>query len=223
MLDVGENLLDHTARRFHTTGRPPLSDTKEADREALRDWIRQGISHHPTVKSATGLASHLGIATTTITKFLNDPGYKHTPSTPTIALLEREFGSRAPRSAGFEEGPATFQRIEGVEIDVGKLPKSLQAAIKALGAERKTLEVWRIDTDLLDSYGFHPGDLVMIDPHEYVKAGDAVLAITETRRPLFRILQKPFLVAKSEPPIVVDDRTTILKGKIVGRLTWPIS
>jgi hypothetical protein len=223
MLGVEEIPLEHTARRFHATGRLALTDTKEADREALREWIRNGIANHPTVKSATGLASHLGIATTTLTKFLNDPKYKHTPSTPTIALLEREFGSRAPRVAGFEEVQAPSRRSEGAEVDLAKMPKPLQAAIKALAAERRGLEVWRIETDLLDAYGYHPGDLVMIDPNEYVKAGDAVLAIAEGRRPLFRILQKPYLVAKSEPPALVDDRTVIVKGKIVGRLTWPLS
>lgn len=198
-----------------------MSDTKDADREALREWIRGGIAMHPTVKSATGLAEHIGVATTTLTKFLNDPKYKHTPSTPTIAALEKAFGSRAPRVSGFEES-APQPLAEGAEVDVAKLPKALQTAIKALQADRRGLEVWRLETDLLDEWGYHRGDFVMIDPNAYVYAGEPVLAISNATTPMFRILQKPWLVIGDLMPVAVDDRTVILKGKLVGRMTWPV-
>ncbi|WNV10121.1 helix-turn-helix transcriptional regulator [Tardiphaga sp. 709] len=204
-----------------------MTDATDTDREALRVWIREGLARKGI--KPTRLAREIDTATTTITKFLNDPFYKFTPSTPVIAKLERYFGAKAPR--GVEDGgllPAGD--IEGSELDVSQLSGGLQAAIKGLIGSRRGVEVWELRSRALADAGYHPGDILLIDTHEAVNAGEAVLATVVdaqdgTRRPLFRLYQKPYLVAANtapefRDPLPVDDRYVIVRGLILGRISW---
>lgn len=196
------------------------NEIKEADREVLRDWIRQGIARSKEFKSPTGLARKVGVATSTITNFLNKPDYKFTPNTTTITAIEKALKSRAPKIAGFEEEPAPYMP-EAEEIDVSTLPKGLQGAIRALQAETKGLEVWLLHSDHLAArWKYNPGDYVLVDTMSYIYAGELVLAIKDASIPLFRVYHKPWLVSDQDEPLGVDDRRVIVKGKPVGRITW---
>lgn len=226
MLDVGENNLDHTVRRIKATGDARLTDATEADRTALQAWIREQLNKKGI--SATRLAREIETATTTITKFLNDPDYKFTPSTPVIAKLERYFNSPAPRSADFPE-PIEMAETEGKRLNTGDLPQALQNAILALKAGRDSVEEWQILGQPLTNVGYHPGDIVLVDKAEYARAGEPVLAMVTAedgrRRPVFRLYQKPYLVAASGAtaylaPLPVDDKTVIVIGPILGKIGW---
>ncbi len=227
MLDVGENPTSHTHRRVFATGDASLTDVTEADRNALRAWIRAGIAQKGV--SPTGLAKKIEVATTTITKFLNDPDYAFTPSTPVIAKMERFFGSKAPRAAEMP-GQMPAADIEGTEREAAKLPEPLKSAVRALAAGRRGIEIWELHTDALKDDGYYPGDILLIDPHAHIMAGENVLASVMdadngARRPIFRQYQKPFLVAANaaprfRTPIEVDDRYVIVKGLILGRISW---
>lgn len=204
-----------------------MADATEEDREALRSWIRDGMERKGI--KPTRLARETDVATTTITKFLNDPDYKFTPSTPIIGKLERYFGTKAPRIAD-TPGVAPPADIEGSQLDLAKLPQALQQALKALIGARRSVEIWELRSEALEDEGYHPGDILLVDPHESIFAGDPVLAtIVDTqdgsRRPVFRIYEKPYLVAANasaqfRAPLPVDDRYVLVKGLILGRISW---
>jgi hypothetical protein len=237
MLSVGEISRRHTIRRFITTERidvpatkPPPSETPVAAsaaledyRDALRQWITEGVARTKDVKSPSGLARKSGVAVSTVTNFLNDPDYTYTLTLRTLTALERVIKSPAPRPpAGFEESmEEPPPEPEAEQVDLSSLPKGLQGAIRELQAETKGLEVWRLLTYSLTKWGYHFGDYVLIDTQGHVNANDLAFAIKDATTPLFRVYHKPWLVNDEDEPLLVDDRKVILKGKPVGRISWP--
>lgn len=224
MLAAVENNLNHTtARRFGSTGKTHLIDATNDDRAALQAWLRAELDRKGV--SPTRAAKDNELATTTITKFLNDPAYKFTLSTPNIRKLERYFGSAAPTSVVYVE-PAPSEMAEGKRIDIEALPASLKNAIIALREGRKTVEEWQILGPSMMDAGYYPGDIVLVDKAEYARAGEPVLAMSmaeEGHRPVFRLYEKPYLVAAtSQPgyrtPLLVDDKNVIVVGPILGKL-----
>lgn len=226
MLGVEENSAGHTSRRIDATGNTRLTDATSEDRAALQAWIREGMEKKGI--TPTRLAREIETATTTITKFLNDPNYKFTPSTPVISKLERFFGSPAPRTADFSE-PMPVEEAEGARLDTNNLPEALQNAILALKVGRNNVEEWRILGQSLTNLGFYPGDIVLVDSGEYARAGEPVLAMTiaedGSRRPVFRLNEKPFLMPSSSSPayrtpLLIDDKAVIVVGPILGKISW---
>lgn len=223
MLDAVGNLQTHTSRSNYASGARRVADTRDEDRDALRDWISENLREHGL--SSTKAAKAAGMATSTLTKFLkNDPDYTFTPTTTSVAKLERLFDRQAPRSA---QGSAMLPQIEAVLVDMPSLPTSRQeAALAALAASRKGIEVWRIIGTALQAAGVLPGDTLLVDLHEQPMAGDIVCAEIHdrgSRRTVFRLFEKPYLVAASfdpthRQPIVVDDRNVIVRGVVTERL-----
>lgn len=220
MLDAVGIQQAHTSRSFHATGALRLTDTTEQDRDALRAWLRQNLAQSGV--TPTKAAKEIGVATTTLTKFLNDPDYAFTPSTPVVSKLERFFGRAAPRSSGGVLRPM----IEAMQIDPQELPAPQKAALLALAAGRKSIEAWTMSGTALQAAGVLPGDVLLVDLNEPARAGDIVCAeLFESglRRIVFRIFEKPYLVAPSlEPrswmPLVVDDRNVIVRGVVTDRI-----
>lgn len=201
-----------------------MAETRDEDRDALRSWISENLREHEL--SATKAAKAAGMATSTLTKFLkNDPDYTFTPTTTSVAKLERLFGRAAPRSA---QGSVVLPQIEAAMVSMPKLPTSRQeAALAALAASRKGVEVWRIMGDALQAAGVMVGDVLVVDLNEPPMAGDIVCAEIHdrgSRRTVFRLYEKPYLVAASfdpalRTPIVVDDRNVIVRGVVTERLS----
>jgi SOS-response transcriptional repressor LexA len=197
--------------------------TYETDqyRDNLRDWMRAGLSEKGI--TPTKAAKEIGVATTTLTKFLNDASYTFTPKDIVIARLEQLFGRPAPRNQpqGF-----ALPEIEAVPIKSEDLPAPQREALVALTAKRRGIEAWNVMSNSLQAAGVLRGDILLVDPHEPARAGDVVCAeIHEmgTRRTVFRLYEKPYLVAASfEPrlwmPIVVDDRNVVIRGVVTDSL-----
>lgn len=223
MLDAVGNLQTHTSRSNFASGARRVAETRDEDRDALRSWISENLREHKL--SATKAAKEAGMATSTLTKFLkNDPDYTFTPTTTSVAKLERLFGRAAPRSA---RAGTALPQIEAALFEVPKLPTSRQeAALAALASARKGVEVWRVMGGALQAAGVMPGDMLVVDLHEPPMAGDIVCAEIHDRgsqRTVFRLYEKPYLVAASfdpalRPPIVVDDRNVIVRGVVTERL-----
>ena len=200
-----------------------MTDRAENDRDTLRNWIKQNLVDKGV--SPTKAAKDNGFATTTLTKFLNDPDYTFTPSTPVVLQLERYFGRRAP-GASAREGERAVE-LEAVQVDAADLAKPLQDALAALTDARAHIELWKVSSTALIAAGIAPGDLVMIDMDEPPRAGDIVCAEIHDRgskRTVFRIYEKPYLVAATyeathRAPIVVDDRNVIVRGVVTDRLS----
>jgi hypothetical protein len=203
-----------------------VAENKDTDREALKAWLRHNLEARRV--APTKVARDLGIATTTLTKFLNDPKYKFTPSTPIVAQLERYFGQQAPR-ANFAGAPGGTPMLEGLPISQDGLIDGLAAALAALIGSRKSIQLWEIATHALEAAGYLPGDLVLVDPHVQPNDGDVVCAEvadpqTGARHPIFRLFQKPYLLTSAldrnlRIPLLVDDRAVIVRGVVTERLS----
>lgn len=211
----------HTSRSVLATGAKRLADTVDEDREALRAWLRTNLGERGI--TATRAAKEIRVATTTLTKFLNDESYTFTPSTPVISKLERFFGRSAPRSAA---GGAALPDIEASPLPQAGMSEPMQRALSALADGRKQVEAWTVHSNALQAAGVLPGDVLLVDLEEIARAGDIVCAeIHEqgARRTVFRLYEKPYLVAatfeaRSWMPIVVDDRNVIVRGVVTDRL-----
>lgn len=192
-------------------------------REALRQWLTDSLQARGI--TATRAAKENKIATTTLTKFLNDPNYKFTPSLRIVTRLEHYFGNSAPRASG---GNNAMSVVEGLQVEPARMRIELRKAIEALIAGRRA-EVWELHSRSMEIAGYLPGDVVVVDPHEQPIDGDVVAAdvfnpATGTRRPVFRRFQKPYLVAASfEPifaaPMLIDDKLVIVKGVVTDRIS----
>jgi SOS-response transcriptional repressor LexA len=210
----------HTARSIVATGAKRLADAVDEDRDRLRAWLRQNLEDQGI--TATKAAKSIGVATTTLTKFLNDPAYTFTPSTPVVSKLERLFGRAAPRAAS----SGALPQIEAGRLALEDVPPAQRKALAALTGDRRSVEAWTVYGDALQAAGVMPGDVLLVDLDEVARAGDIVCAeIHEqgTRRTVFRLYQKPYLVpatfaAGSWMPIVVDDRNVIVRGVVTDRL-----
>ncbi|OKO67547.1 hypothetical protein AC629_42660 [Bradyrhizobium sp. NAS80.1] len=198
-----------------------MNDAVEDDRELLRSWLRSNLAERGI--TPTKAAKEIGVATTTITKFLNDESYTFTPSTPVIAKLERFFGRPAPRSAS---GGVSLPEIEASPLPADSMPEPMRRALTALTGARKHVEAWTMHTNALQAAGVLPGAVLLVDLDEIARAGDIVCAEINdqgTRRTVFRLYEKPYLVAatfeaRSWMPIVVDDRNVIVRGVVTDRL-----
>jgi transcriptional regulator with XRE-family HTH domain len=221
MLEAVGNLQTHTASSCNATGEDRLTDI-EQDRNFLRDWLRSNLTERGI--TPTKAAKEIGVATSTLTKFLNDPNYSFTPSTPVIARLERFFGRAAPRTAPNRGG--ALPEIEATPVNPESLPAPQREALAALTAGRRGIETWSVLGNYLQGAGVQPGDMLLVDLFENPRAGDIVCAeIHEqgAKRTVFRVYEKPYLVAatfetKSWMPIVVDDRNVIVRGVVTERM-----
>ncbi len=221
MLDAVGNLQTHTERSLRATGAMRLTTEIDQYRDSLREWMRSGLLDMGI--TPTKAAKKIGVATTTLTKFLNDPSYTFTPKDTVIARLERLFGRPAPRSQpqGF-----ALPEIEATPVKPETLPAPQREALAALTAGRRGIETWSVLGNYLQAAGVQTGDVLLVDPHENPRAGDIVCAELHeqgARRTVFRVYEKPYLVAatfeaKSWMPIVVDDRNVIVRGVVTDRL-----
>lgn len=226
MLSVVDISDHHTPRRILATQGMNLSEAKETHREALKQWIRTGMSERKI--SFNKLTDEIGVATTTISKFVNDPKYKYTPKAPVIEKLEVLFGTKAPGST--RDKARQVRKPEGELLDPASLADDLRNALHALAGARKGIEFWKLSSTAIEGAGFHPGDILIVDPHAYTYAGEPVVASVMdpddgTRRFVFRSYQKPYLQALSADPeylgvLEVDDKYVIVRGAILGRISW---
>jgi|GEM_PF-1211305 len=204
-----------------------MADETAADREALKAWLRQNLANRGL--SPTRAARETKIATTTLTNFLNDDKYKFTPSTPTIAKLERYFGQQAPRTRAFGTKGQGSVMLEGLLVDPEVIVPAVAAALAALIGNRRAIQTWELAGTALEAAGFLRGDLVLVDPHEPPADGDVVCAevadaTTGTRHPVFRVYQKPYLLTAGldrspSLPLLVDDKSVMIRGVVTDRIS----
>lgn len=181
-----------------------------------------------TQLSATQLALKAGVHQTTVTRFLNDPKFKHTPSLSTVGKIAAAVGIQPfeDPARALRESPASSEGVPGWDPSKHRY-RDAGAAVEALLASRKGLRAWTLKTRALEGAGYDPGDIVVVDPHEPSRAGDVVCAAQHERRGdpedmIFRIFEPPYLVAASterggrQRPLMVDDDLVIVRGPVVA-------
>ncbi|MBP1296646.1 helix-turn-helix domain-containing protein [Bradyrhizobium elkanii] len=195
------------------------SKAKREVQTRQRVWL-QGVLEAQGLKPAQ-LAKGAGASTSTLTRFLNDEDYTGTLTAETIERIKRTYDVPGP-----DEAERFDPLLEARRLAPEDMPAAQRAALAALTAGRKGVEAWTIHGAALQGVGVSPGDVMLVDLVEVPRAGDIVCAeIHEqgTRRVVFRIYEKPYLVAvgfdpRSRVPIVVDDRNVIVRGVVTDRL-----
>lgn len=194
------------------------------NRGAIRAWI-EGVMASSKL-SATQLALKAGVHQTTLTRFLNDPKFKHTPSLSTVGKIAAAVGIEpfADPSRINQRGAMSSEGQLGWDAESRRYA-DVTIAARALLASRKGLEAWTLKTRALEAAGYDEGDVVIFDHNQPARAGDIVCAAQHQRRGdpedmIFRVFEPPYLMPAPgdrgrQRPLMVDDDLVIVRGPIV--------
>jgi hypothetical protein len=187
-------------------------------REEQRAWLESVIAQ--TGIAATTLASRAGLAPTTLTRFLNNPTHSSALSARTLAAVEKvtglRFGGLAPSRS--------LREPEAQPYDPAAAPPELAERLQRLVGAANGLTLWTLRGRALETIGYLPGDILLVDLNAPPRRGDVVCAQVydfETMRAetIFRLYEPPYLVAASADrrlitPRLVDENVG-LKGPVL--------
>jgi lambda repressor-like predicted transcriptional regulator len=203
-------------------------------RESQRAWLKDMLRRSGT--SATHVARKAGLASSTLTRFLNSDEANNALSSRTIASIEqvlREFSHNTVPHKAFKPQPPMLKKETGFsegdsDAYIPSHNDPLKAAIEAFIDERDSVDPWVIKTRILEMIGFLPGDIAFVDLNGVPHAGDVVYAQvydwrTMTAETIVRIFEPPFLVSasldvKSRKPTLVDSDNVVIKGVVIGMI-----
>ncbi len=187
--------------------------------EEQRAWLRSVLAQ--TKLAPTALAQRAGVSQPTVTRFLNDPTGKHALSARTLAAIERASGMRYgpdPHPAGFRESEAAPYNPKG--------SGEVADIVRALVADRNSVTPWTLKSRALETSGYMPGDVLIVDLNEGPTPGDVVCAqlydwARSSAQTVFRLWEPPYLTPATLDPALreifpVDNRNTAIKGVVVA-------
>ena len=185
-------------------------------RDEQRAWLAQVIA--ATGIPPTTLAQRAGLSATTLTRFLNSPEHASALSARTIAAVEKLSGI----PYGAQIRPGIIKEDDATPFEAGPsniLPIDLKASLRG-----NALHSWTLNTRALETAGYQPGDILIVDLNEPPAPGDVVcFQLYDFRamhaETLFRLYQPPFLYAATMDrllgaPILIDNNVGI-KGPVV--------
>jgi hypothetical protein len=232
--DAALNRSRHTIGSLTATNGRHLARKDRVTAQLHRDWLKSLPDR--TGKSLTRIADEIGIARTTLTRPVKkgDEGIS-TLHASTIEKVARHLGV-APPDLGIDETPPRPARRSLAEEAIPFVADNggdLAAAVRALIGDRRNADPWIIKSRALETAGFLPGDIVIVDLNATPRAGDAVCAQVfdwqrGTAETIMRLFQPPYLVAATfdetlRKPFVVDDDQVIVKGVLLPhRLKMPV-
>lgn len=206
----------------------PKKPTVAPTGQMQRQWLRSVIDE--TGIKATPLASLSGIATSTLTRFLEEgDDNPHTLHPTTIEKIAKATGIAPPAAAA----APTKRFVRGLRDDGVKFVAAdhidgpaIENALKALKAGRNNVDAWTLKSRSLEAAGYFPGDVVLVDLSRHPQPGDIVAAQVlddrgEAKETAFRFYEPPFLVALSyEPafrkPQVLDHEKVAILGVVTN-------
>ncbi|HLJ72122.1 MAG TPA: hypothetical protein VKU03_12445 [Roseiarcus sp.] len=161
------------------------------------------------------------MASTTLTRFLNNPTHANALSARTIAAVERVTGIRFGAGGA---PPSGFGEPEADAFDASRASAELAERIEALTASKNSLTVWRLRSHAIEAIGYLPGDILIVDLNEPPKRGDVVCAqLYDWSRmkaeTVFRLFEPPYLLAaafdRSQLSARLIDKEVGIKGPVI--------
>ncbi len=204
----------------------------EPTRDEIKAWLQSVLGK--TGDTPSGLARKAGLATTTLTRFLNDPGapmlqlrsIAKIAHVANIQPLGMPSAADAGRPLAGERATGGFAENEAEPMKGGA--GMLGEAVRILLSGRNAADPWRLCTRALEVAGYLPGDIVVVDLNRPAKAGDVVCAqayrwAEGKADTVFRIYEPPYLIASSwdpafRKPLLVDNNQVIIKGVVTEML-----
>lgn len=197
----------------------------EPSRDEILRWIRGVLKDTGT--TPTALARKAGIASTTLTRFLNENDktvlsfrsiakIAHAASVPPLGLSPTE-----PREVPDEAVPYNISKA-GLLSRI----KLIEAAI----GDRPAASAWLMQSRVLEDAGYLPGDILIVDLNRSPQAGET--ACVQVSRwssgktdTVFRIYEPPYLVASSRDaasrkPLLADNDRVIIKGVVTEMIRF---
>lgn len=194
----------------------------DLDRDDMRAWLRAVLLHLGW--TGLDLSRRIGVAPSTVNRFLNDPEATHRLSPKTLRQIAQVTGfepmAMPGHAGGRLEEPDAAPYIAGPASD-----QRLSTAVAAATAGRNAVDPWVLKTRALEAAGYVPGDVLIVDLNARPEPNDIVCAqVYDWRRgraeTVFRIYSKPYLVAASSDPahlkpLVVDGDGVVIKGVVI--------
>lgn len=188
-----------------------------------RAWLQEVVKS--TGLKPSQIAGVAGVSDTTLTRLLNNPGYRHTLTQLTIDRIKLSFKVPGPEEYATQGRLGMIGFGDAERFDARHEPEGLARVLAAMLADRTAVDPWRLKTNALELVGYLPGDLVLVDLNAVPKPQDVVCAqvIDWTRggaETVFRVYDPPFLVAAATDrtgykPLLVDNDRVIVKGVVV--------
>lgn len=189
------------------------------------DWVNFILSHKRW--SARRLAVEAEIDPSTLSRFINDPTQSRMLNSYSIEKIERASGVPAFETsasalplpvAGFGEGDGEPYHLS--------TDASLRDAISALKHGRNGVDPWVLKSRCLETAGYIPGDVLIVDLNAVPQNGDIVCAQVFDRNgqpeTVFRIYEHPFLITATMDPAkltpLLIDKSVIIRGVVVSSL-----
>ena len=197
-----------------------LALVENARRKQLA-WIDAILGHKGW--SPTRLARSAGINHSTLSKFLNDPLNAAQLNTLSVEKIANVGGippyqtEPAGRTRGLAEAEAVPYRVEQGD--------NVAIAVAAMRGGNNGLQAWVLKSRALETAGYLPGDVVMVDMNAEAQSGDVVCAQIYDRHgrtdTVIRIYEHPFLTAATHDrelmrPLLVDGERVSLLGVVVA-------
>lgn len=187
------------------------TETRDELREVIREWLQKVI--RGSGLSATEIARRAGMATTTLTRFLNNPEHQSVPSLVTIEKVARVTKYAPPPGLGVAADGIGFSEPE------------ISPYQGAATGDEEAGDWWEIGSRVLDLEGFMPGDRVLVSLRQPPRAGSVVVAQIVARggeevETVFRKYEPPFLTARStvanQPkPVLIDPEKVSIMGVVL--------
>jgi hypothetical protein len=170
-----------------------LPEARRKTQNEQRAWaaeLSRWLNLDPTL-----VAEKAELAGTTLTRLLNDEGYRGVLRATTIKRLTEFY--RVPGPDEFARG-VQFPGAEAELVDLKASPEWVRIS-DALAGENHKLELWRLRTDMLAGAGYLAGDILFVDPEGTPKPHDVVSAkIFEHRSTIsttvWRVYNTPYLI-----------------------------
>lgn len=201
---------------------PVLSLVENIRRKQIA-WVNAVLVYRQWNRSR--LAREGGFSHSTLSKFFNDK--------EDIAQLETTIVEKIARVGGIPpyqtEAPERARGLAESEATPYTASPSdpVAAAIAALKAGRNGLDPWVLQSRALETAGYVPGDILMVDLNAEPKDGDAVCAQVYDRQgkaeTVMRLYEDPFLVAATNDkhlmrPLLVDRDRVMVRGVVVASM-----
>jgi transcriptional regulator with XRE-family HTH domain len=202
----------------------PMAELKARQRE----WIL--ALAQATGLSLTQVARRAGVHDSTLTRFANNPAFKHALSSRTIDQIAATFGvpfGQVPLAPGdMVQFVAQLELAgpddeEAIAWPVDQVHDSW--ARQALATLPSDLEIWQLQSMSLSVLGYMPGDFLVVSRTAKAPPHGVVLVQFsppgQRTRFAFRLLEPPFVVTASwekghAHPDLIDERTVRVIGTV---------
>jgi hypothetical protein len=211
------------AMNEHARPLPRQVDLVENVRREQLDWVKATLEYHQW--NPTRLAREAGISQSTLSKFINDPSNMARLETNSVEKLKR-VSPFPPYQTVLQPTARGFAEHEAEPFDEHAADQDpyVERAVAAISNGRNGIAPWSLRSRALETAGYLPGDVLLVDLNAKPQDGDAVGAQVYDRagnaETVFRIYEAPYLQAATYQrglfkPLLIDGDRVVVRGVVV--------